>query len=70
MNYAVEMGSGAVIGLLPSFLKTCSSIENYLGKEDLHRQNGAYISQHSLRFSFNFFQLHASEMRKLCDLWS
>jgi hypothetical protein len=33
MNYAVEMGSGAMIYIL-SFIKNCSSVQKSIGKEN------------------------------------
>jgi hypothetical protein len=43
MNYAVEMGSGAMI-YIPSFTKTFSGIQKLMGGGGIHRQHGDLIS--------------------------
>jgi hypothetical protein len=44
MNYAVQMGSGAMV-CTPSFIKICSGIQNSMGVDSqTHRQHGDLIS--------------------------
>jgi hypothetical protein len=57
-NYAVEMGSGAVI-YIPSFIRTGSGIQNLIGEDtQTHRHHGDLISV------LLFFQNKESNLKK------
>jgi hypothetical protein len=61
MNYAVEMGSGAMI-YIPSFMKTGSGIQKLWWKGDSH----THIEQDDLMSLLSFFQNKES---RLIILW-
>jgi hypothetical protein len=65
MNYAVEMGSGAMV-YIPSFIKTGSGIQKLIGGDtQAQKQYIDLISQLKICCSVQWHAYHA-EVHKMC----